>query len=76
MAGDDRIAELETALAHHERQIEDLSDLISAQWKEIERLKNYIIRTEAKLDDYIDRAGEDAGLTPAEIAARDKPPHY
>ena len=71
-----QLENIEITLAHHERQIGELSEIINAQWKEIDRLKRHIAKTEAKLVEYMDSAGEDAALTPGEIAARDKPPHY
>ncbi len=73
---DDRIESLETTIAHHERQIQDLSDMITSQWKEIDRLKRYIAQTDAKLEEYMTSAKDGDALTPTEIAARDKPPHY
>ncbi|MCB9991158.1 MAG: SlyX family protein [Rhodospirillales bacterium] len=76
MSDAEKIEQLEIALAHQDRQIQDMSDMLGAQWKEIERLKRHLTKTEEKLQDYIDSAGEDAGLSPTEIAARDKPPHY
>ena len=73
---DEKLEQIEITLAHQDRQIQDMSDMIIAQGKEIDRLKQHIVKTEAKLQDYIDSANEDSGLTPTEIAARDKPPHY
>lgn len=73
---DDQYEQLETTLAHHERQLEEMSEMIASQWKEIDRLKRHILKTEQKLEEYMNTAQDDSGLTPAEIAARDKPPHY
>lgn len=72
----DPLEKIEITLAHHERQIEELSEIINIQWKEIDFLKRLLAKTEARLQDYIDTAGQDTALTPSEIAARDKPPHY
>ena len=71
----DKLETIETTLAHHERQIGELSEMIASQWKEIDRLKRHIMKTEAKLEE-LEAAKEDTALTPTEIAARDKPPHY
>ncbi len=71
-----KIENLEMTMAHQDRQIQDLSDMLIAQGKEIDRLKRHIIKTEQKLEEYMDAAKEDEGLSSAEIAARDKPPHY
>ncbi len=73
---DRELEKIQTTLAHHERQIEDLNDVITAQWKEIDRLKRHIRKTEAQLEDYINAADHDKGLSSADIAARNKPPHY
>ena len=73
---EEKIENLEMTMAHQDRQIQDLSDMLIAQGKEIDRLKRHIIKTEQKLEEYMDAAKEDDGLSSAEIAARDKPPHY
>ncbi len=62
---DDKIITIETTLAYHERQIQDLSAIINAQWNEIESLKR-------RLEEAIFRS-EDSKSGPAENA---KPPHY
>lgn len=71
----DKIEAIETTLAHHERQIGELSEMIAGQWKEIDRLKRHIMKTEAKMEE-LASARDETALTPTEIAARDKPPHY
>lgn len=71
----DKIEAIETTLAHHERQIAELSEVIASQWKEIDRLKRHIMNTEAKIE-ALESAKDETALTPTEIAARDKPPHY
>lgn len=71
----DKIEAIETTLAHHERQIGELSEMIASQWKEIDRLKRHIMKTEAKMEE-LASARDETALTPTEIAARDKPPHY
>jgi len=76
MTDPQKFEQLETTLAHHERQLEELSDLITAQWQEIERLKRALIKTEAKIEDYLSSSEDDKNLSSSEIAARDKPPHY
>ena len=62
---DDKIITIETTLSHHERQIQELSEMIGAQWKEIERLKR-------RLDEVLSKIDEDGGAPPASA----KPPHY
>lgn len=74
----DKIQEIEMLLAHQERQIQDLSDMIALQGKEIVTLQMRLDRTQKKLIEIEAGAGagEDEGLSVTEQAARDKPPHY
>lgn len=62
---DDKIMTIETMLSHHERQIHELSEMIGAQWKEIEMLRR-------RLDDALSNAGDGDSAPPASV----KPPHY
>ncbi len=74
----DKIQEIEMLLAHQERQIQDLSDMIALQGKEISTLKTRLDRTQKKLVEIEAGGGAEQGenLSVAEQAARDKPPHY
>ncbi|MAM34828.1 MAG: SlyX protein [Micavibrio sp.] len=74
-----RIEVLESKISYQEHLIEELSELTTAQWKEIEILKRRLQKTHEEIENYIEEARESAGeksLTPTEQAARDKPPHY
>ena len=73
---EERIENLEITLAHQDQQIQDMSEMITAQWKEIERLKAHIQRTEEKLLEFMDSDEESEALSATEFAARNKPPHY
>ena len=76
---DKKIEELETALAHHEQQIHDLSGMINEQWRQIEMLTQRLEMTQSRLRMLEATGGEsdeDSNMTVTEIAARDKPPHY
>ncbi|QQG35791.1 MAG: SlyX family protein [Micavibrio aeruginosavorus] len=76
---DELIERMQRVLADHERQIQDLSDALNSQWQDIERLKQQLELTQSKLTHIMataDDAGQDQAMTIAEIAARDKPPHY
>ncbi len=75
---EDRIIKIETMLAHQEQQIQDLNDVITQQSREIEILKARLGKTQAKILDLEQNIGEKdrEGLTVAEQAALDKPPHY
>lgn len=73
------LQKIEIAVAHHEQQLQDMSEMIRAQWQQIDALKHQLAMTHDKLKTIEASASEIAGdsnLSVAEIAARDKPPHY
>ena len=74
----DRLTAIEMQIAHQEQQIGELNDVITAQWREIDTLKRKLGEAEDKIEDlrYRRDSGEGDALSSAEIAARDKPPHY
>ena len=63
MDTEEKIMELEMALAHQDQAISDLSEMIKRQWDEIERLKRDLTRLE----------DTKADIPPEEDRA---PPHY
>lgn len=75
-----RLSELEGMLAHQDQQIQDLSDMVSQQWGEIDKLKARLNRTQEKLKSVEDlahsasKSGE--GMSVTEMSALEKPPHY
>jgi uncharacterized coiled-coil protein SlyX len=75
---EDRLQGIETALAHAEQQIADLSEMVNLQRREIDALKRYVEMASSRLQELeqsqVDASGK--GMTVTEIAARDKPPHY
>ena len=76
---EDRLQALETLVAHHERQIQDLSELVTEQRREIDILVRRLEKTQIKLLEMEEGgtgAVEDKSLSPSEQALRDKPPHY
>ena len=73
----EKIEAIEMTLAHHDRQIEDLSEMISLQWKEIERLKLKLAAAYNKIDEMNSASGDQKEpQSISEIAASEKPPHY
>jgi SlyX protein len=62
---DPRIDVLEMRIAHQEKTISDLNDVVTAQWKKIEMLERQLRR----LDEEVQAL--DQGDTPVT-----KPPHY
>lgn len=74
-----KLSELETLLAHQDNKIEELNDVVTQQWKEIDALKKYIERTTAKIEEIennIGDLGQETNLSVADEAAANKPPHY
>lgn len=70
--------QIEEVLAHQEIQIQDMNEMIVKQWDEIDALKQEvkILRDKIGVLQYTSDQGEAEGLSVAEQALRDKPPHY
>ncbi len=64
-----RIEALEVSRAHQDRAVEDLSEALAAQWKQIETLNRQVLRLGEQLQEA--RAGAGDGETP-----EPPPPHY
>ena len=64
---DKKFEKIEMVLAHQDRQIQDMSEMINAQWKQIEMLKRRLDMAQSKLSVLESSAGD---------SSRDKPPHY
>lgn len=76
---DPKLSELEMLIAHQDKKIEELNDVVTQQWQEIDALKTYIKRTKekiAELENNIGDLGSDKGMSVADEAAANKPPHY
>jgi uncharacterized coiled-coil protein SlyX len=74
---EERLIKIETLLVHQERQIQDLSDMINLQRKEIDTITRRLQKAQEKLSDLENTGGErEPDLSVAEQALRDKPPHY
>ncbi len=75
----DKIIELETTLAHHEQKLDELSELVTDQWKQIELLKRALTKAEDKIDqmayDKKDGGGSESGSSMDDLRA-ERPPHY
>ena len=66
-----RIDALEIKTAHQEQQIQDLSEMVSDQWKTIERLGGQLVKATAKIESL-----ENSEPNAAASLADEKPPHY
>ena len=76
---DDRLTKIEMAIAHQEQRLDDLSDMTTQQWEMIERLRRQLDHALQRIGDYEAQANDaqgKPGLTSAEVAAMNKPPHY
>ena len=65
----ERIDELEARLAHREREIEELNELVARQWQAIDELSLRLGTLGGRLQAVEDRADAPAGAEPP-------PPHY
>lgn len=65
----DRLSEIESTVTHQEQQIQDLSDMVGQQWKEIDRLKKHLSRATERLES-LENPSDDSGIT------HEIPPHY
>ena len=60
-----RIEDLETRVAHQEKTISDLNEMVLAQWRKIEALERQVTRLGNEM--------QDVSLSSVPV---DKPPHY
>lgn len=74
-----KIAHLEGLMAHQDQQIQELNDVVTRQWQEIDGLKKYLQLTKTKiqeLEENIGELGQKDSLSITDEAAANKPPHY
>jgi SlyX protein len=64
-----RIDALEMSRTHQDRTIEDLSEALAAQWKQIEALNRQVAQLAERVDEVGSGAGSDQPPEPP-------PPHY
>lgn len=75
----DKLTDLETLVAHQDKQIADLSEMTAAQWTEIDLLKRQVQWLVGRVKDMESSTREDktdGARSVTEIAAAEKPPHY
>lgn len=66
---DEKLMEIETTLAHQEKTITDLSDVMNDQWREIEALKRQLKMANNKIEELESNVGGDD-------QSNVKPPHW
>lgn len=73
-----KINALEETIAHQDKQIQDLNDVVTKQWSEIDMLKKQLMKLGSKIEEVEGIAKESGsdGLSVIEEAALNKPPHY
>ncbi len=64
-----RLSDIEQTITHQDQQIQDLSDMVSQQWKEIDQLKKHLSHATERLKN-LENPSEDATIS------SEKPPHY
>lgn len=65
-----RVTELEIQLAHTQREVEQLNEVVTEQSRQLDRVMRLVTRFEAKLDDFKYKVEEKPDLLD------EKPPHY
>ena len=75
---ENKLKNIEEMLAHYGQQIQDLSEMVTRQWSEIDHLKKHMTKMKDKINVLEDTSSASDGeeLSVTEMAARDKPPHY
>jgi len=61
-----RLDEVEVRLAHHERMITELNEVITAQWRKIDQLERHMSRIREELQ----------SMEPQRQGIEPPPPHY
>ncbi len=69
---DDRVEQLEMEIAHHQRTVEQLNEVVTGQSHELLRLTRIVDRLVRQYDELKKRVPEDETRTLED----DKPPHY
>jgi len=73
---DERLNDLETSMIYQEKQIEDLSNMVSKQWQEIDSLKKLLGRATSRINELENQYEEVDQKSITDIASAEKPPHY
>lgn len=66
---DERLSQIEQTITYQDQQIQDLSDMVSQQWTEIDRLKKRLAQAKQRLE-ILENPAEESDMI------HEKPPHY
>jgi len=69
---DQKFEDIETTLAFHDKTLAELSDMVNAQWLEIEKLKRQLSKANDKISELESSSGDHGGGDQANV----RPPHY
>lgn len=74
---EEKLQTIEITIAHHEQQLQELNDVITDQWKQMDVLNRRLDKALSKIE-RMESGGEDgdSALSSIERAAQEKPPHY
>lgn len=72
----DKLNALEEMIAHQDCQIQDLNDVVTKQWNEIDALKTKLERLGSKMEEIEVASKDGEGMSVTEEASLNKPPHY
>lgn len=69
---------IEELLAHQDRQIQDLNDIVTKQWNEIDRLNKIVGQLSNKINEISISSKEERNdsISVIDEAKFNKPPHY
>ena len=74
---EDKLNTIEEALAHQDQQIQDLSEMVIVQTREIDVLRKRLQKLENKISAAEEDNGQgDKSMSATEHAAMTRPPHY
>ncbi len=76
---EEKLAEMQVLLAHQDKQIQELNEVVTQQWDEIDMLKKYMRLTKSKIEELENNIGEldqSEDISISDEAAANKPPHY
>ena len=72
----EKLNDLEMLIAHQDKQIQELNEIVTVQAGEIDTLKKYVKIKLDKIETNMQESGQEDHASVADEAAANKPPHY